>query len=109
NGIEGGRLAEWVSAEFLSETRPPDPAATATEAERLIAGSDDFARYRQAFATAAAMLIADGRCRAADFRETGGWVKSSRHPDAPIYFTYCGGTTASHRLYLNAATGAIFR
>ncbi|GAB1379170.1 SH3 domain-containing protein [Pararhodobacter aggregans] len=24
NGIEGGRLAEWVSASFLSSTRPPD-------------------------------------------------------------------------------------
>ncbi|MCB1390986.1 MAG: hypothetical protein KDK12_17865 [Rhodobacteraceae bacterium] len=109
NGIEGGRLAEWVSAEFLAPTRPPDPAATAAADEALVAGSDDFARYRRTFAAAAADLIADGRCGASDFRQTGGWMQSTGHPDAPVYFTYCGGTTAANRLYLNASTGAIFR
>lgn len=109
NGITDGQFAEWVSAEFLSETRPPDPAAGASGAEALVAGSDDFARYRTAFAQAAQSLIADRRCTERDFRDMGGWVKSSNHRNQPIYFTYCGGSTVANRLYLNAETGEIFR
>lgn len=109
NEITDGQFAEWVSAEFLSETRPPDPAAGASGAEALVAGSDDFARYRTAFAQAAQSLIADRRCTERDFRDMGGWVKSSNHRNQPIYFTYCGGSTVANRLYLNAETGEIFR
>ena len=53
NGITDGRLVEWVSAKYLSEDRPPDPAADASRVEELVTGSDDFARYRTAFAEAA--------------------------------------------------------
>lgn len=109
NGITDGQFAEWVSAEFLSKSRPPDPAADASAAEELVAGSDDFARYRTTFSEAAESLIEQRRCTEQDFREMGGWVKSSNHPDQPIYFTYCGGTTVTNRLYLNAKTGKIFR
>lgn len=109
NGITEGQFAEWVSAEYLSDTRPPDPAAGASGAEELISGSDDFARYRTAFAEAAQSLIAQGRCSERDFRDMGGWVKSSNHRNQPIYFTYCGGSTVANRLYLNADTGEVFR
>lgn len=109
NGIEGGRFAEWVSADFLAEVRPSDPAADASGAEELIAGSDDFARFRSAFAEAAQSLIADRRCTEQDFRDMGGWVKSTTHRDDPIYFTYCGGATTANRLYLNAETVEVFQ
>lgn len=109
NGITEGQFAEWVSAEYLSETRPPDPAAGASGSEELISASDDFARYRTAFAEAAQSLIAQGRCSERDFRDMGGWVKSSNHRNQPIYFTYCGGSTVANRLYLNADTGEVFR
>ncbi len=109
NGISEGKFAEWVSASYLSEKRPPDPAANAKDAEALIAGSDDFARYRTAFAKAAQSLIEKRQCSEKDFREMGGWVKSSNHRNKPIYFTYCGGATIANRLYLNAATGEVFR
>lgn len=109
NGITDGQFAEWVSAEYLSDTRPPDPAADASGTEELVAGSDDFARYRTAFAEAAQSLIAQGRCTEQDFREMGGWVKSSNHRNQPIYFTSCGGSTVSNRLYLNTDTGEVFR
>ena len=109
NGIADGQFAEWVSVEYLSETRPPDPAADASGIEELVSGSDDFARYRTAFAEAAQSLIAQRRCTESDFREMGGWVKSSSHRNQPVYFTYCGGATVANRLYLNADTGEIFR
>ena len=108
NGIVDGKFAEWVKAEHLSAARPPDPAATAAADEKLVAGSDDFARYRRAFVIAARTLIEDGRCTAGDFEENGGWMKSSNHRDEPIYFMYCGGFTVANRIYLDASSGRIF-
>jgi len=109
NGIVGGQFAEWVSADFLSDTRPPDPAANASGAEELVVQSSDFARYRTVFTEAAQSLIAQRRCTEQDFREGLGWVKSTSYPRQSIYFTFCGGYTHSNRLYLNAETGEIFR
>lgn len=108
NGISDKRFAEWVLSKNLSSTRPADPAETATAEESLVAQSDDFTQYRETFTKAARQLISGGRCTAADFREMGGWLKSTTERDRPIYFTYCGGMTTSNRLYLNAATGEIF-
>jgi len=109
NGISDGRFAEWVLSTNLSRTRPADPAETASPAERLVAQSDDFTRYRVAFVRAADELITSGRCSAADFEEQGGWMKSSNHRDAPVYFTYCGEMTIPNRIYLNAKTGRIYQ
>lgn len=109
NGIVDGEFAEWASVDFLSEDRPPDPAAGASGAEALIAGSDDFGKYRAAFATAAQALISSGQCSEADFEEMGGWVKSINRRDEPIYFTYCGGPNPADKVYLNAETGEIFQ
>lgn len=107
NGINDGKLAEWVSMDFLSAVRPNDPAKQATGLERLISGSDDFHIYRAAFVSAAEKLIANGQCTEADFIEQGGWMKSTNNPSAPVYFTYCGGMGLTNRIYLDAATGNI--
>lgn len=109
NGIVDGQLAEWVSLGYLSETRPADLASAASGIEALIAGSDDFARYRTAFANAAKSLIAQRQCSEGDFRDMGGWVKSTHHGDQAIYYVYCGGASVASRLYLNADTGETFR
>lgn len=109
NGIVDGRFSEWVLERFLVTTRPADPAAGAQGVEKLVSGSDYFARYRAVFVQATQSLLADRRCVAADFQEMGGWVKSSNHRNTPIYFTYCGGSNVSNRLYLNAKTGEIFQ
>lgn len=110
NGIVEGRFAEWVSLQYLSSTRPADPAAGAEGYHALVSGSDDYGRFGDAFAEAAADLIQSGQCSRADFEEMGGWYKSTtRHPNEPIYFTYCGGMTAANRLYLNAETGSLVR
>ena len=110
NGIVDGNFAEWVATDFISANRPSDPAADATGVDALISGSDDFQRYRIAFAQAAQSLISSGQCSEADFRRMGGWIKSTvNYRDQPIYFLYCGGWTISNRLYLNAETAEIFR
>jgi hypothetical protein len=109
NGVLDGKFAEWVSTEFLSNTRPADPAERAEGVETLISQSDDFRLYHTAFAKAAKDLIANGQCSKQDFVEQGGWLKSSNAGDAPIYFTYCGGSRVADRVYLNAVTGQTFR
>src|SRR5690606_32521584 len=60
NGIVDGKFSEWVSLQYLSEEAPPDPAAGATGLHALIANSDDYRRYADAFASAASQLLADG-------------------------------------------------
>ncbi len=109
NGINNGSFAEWVSVKYLSTTRPADPAANASGDYSWVKGSDDFRIYKDAFAKAASKLIASGRCSAGDFREMGGWMKSSNHRNKPIYFTYCGGMRSSNKIYLDAATGEVMR
>jgi len=108
NGVEAGMMAEWVSAAYLSAARPGDPAAGAQGRETLVAASDDYAARRTAFLTAAETLIASDRCTEADFRENGGFTKST-NGGAAVYFVYCGGTTVRNRLYLDADTGEIYR
>ncbi len=109
NGISEGKMAEWVSAQFLSDVEPQRAADTAKDNELLVAQSDDFGRHRKIFVKSADNLIKSGECSESDFLENGGWVKSSSHRTSPIYFIYCGGSTISNRLYLNAESGDIFR
>lgn len=109
NGIESNKLSEWVSATYVSEIKPSDPAASAKSDEGFIAQSDDFLRYRGVFLSASTALIEQRRCNEADFREMGGWAKSFTHKEKPIYFTYCGGGSLAHRLYLDASTGKVFQ
>jgi len=104
-----GKFSEWVSVKYLSSTHPPDPAATASVNYALVKSSDDFRIYKDAFAISADQLITSGKCSANDFREMGGWMKSSNHRSKPIYFTYCGGMRSSNKVYLNSATGEIMR
>jgi hypothetical protein len=109
NGIVESQFAEWIFMQALVSERPPDPSEGATGTSHLVAQSDDFRHYESAFVAAADSLMQTGTCHATDFEEFGGWVKSMSHRDDPVYFTYCGGMTTAHRLYLNAETGAIFR
>jgi hypothetical protein len=102
------RKNEWARISRRSTKRPPDPADTATAAERLVKDSDDFTQHRRAFVRAAHQLIDEGRCTEADFLENGGWMKSTVERDAPVYFTYCGGMTLANKIQLNAATGRLY-
>ena len=79
------------------------------EIEKAIKSSDDFATHRDVFLRAAASLIQSGTCSLEHLRENGGWVKSQQHKTEPVYFTYCGASHVSNRIYLNVSTGETFR
>ena len=81
--------------------------SSATGVEALIAGSDDFGLHEAAFVKATQTLLNDGSCTKGDFKEMGGWYKSTTHPGS-VYFTYCGGMQQSNKIYLDASNGRIF-
>lgn len=105
-----GQVARWVATKDLSVTRPADEKVSATEPPVAVAlvDSDDFARHRAAFIKAAQTLIDERTCTMRDFKDGGGWMKSTNH-SGPVYFAYCGGMHKSNRLYLNVGTGKVFR
>jgi hypothetical protein len=112
-GVEGlsGDVARWVSSKYLSTNRPAEEevANRNSPVAKAIKSSDDFLKYQSVFVSVSEQLIKIGKCSLGDFRETGGWWRSTNHKPKPIYFTYCGGMTKSNRIYLNAATGETFR
>lgn len=112
-GVEGvaGQVARWVAVKDLSATRPPEETAAKDEPElaKLLTGSDDFARHRKAFIKASQDLVDRRQCTAQDFKDIGGWSRSTNFPSKPVYFTYCGGMSKNNRIYVNVATGETFR
>ena len=110
NGIIDGQIVEWADATEGIDVRPPKFVPIQAPIQDLVAKSDDFSQYGDAFVAAAKSLIADGKCTEGDFREAGGWIKSTTtYAREPVYFTYCGGWTVENRIYLNAKSGRIFR
>lgn len=109
NGIIGGKFAEWVELKLLAKQRPDDPGKNASGYEALVKQSDDFRLHGPAFGKAAEKLIKSGICTEADFREMGGWMKSTNHGNQPVYFTYCGGMRLQNKVYINVKTGETFR
>ncbi len=109
NGIVGGKMAEWISEKYLSNTQPEDPAKNARGDELLVKGSDDYKMYKKVFVKSARALIDSGKCTESDFVEVGGWSRSSSYPGRNVYFTYCGGFHVSKRIYLDISTGKTFR
>lgn len=74
-----------------------------------ISNSDDAESHGEIFLEAATQLIAEKKCQISDFQENGGWIRSMNHKPKPIYFTYCGGYIRSNRVYIDTASGKIFR
>ena len=112
NGFrEDGSFAQWVSTQFLSTTKPPDPGLGETGLSKVLSRSNDFRQYKLEFLRATEVLIRSGRCTLEDFKASGGWWKSvSSYRFRPVYFTYCDGDThATSRIYLDARNGRIFR
>lgn len=108
-GAEGKseKVARWVYAKYLSSTEPEDNFSSNTELEKAIEGSDNYSLYRENFIRLSQKLIDNGRCSMADYKEMGGWLRSSSHKPKPIFYTYCGGFSKNHKIYINAKTGKI--
>ncbi|PKG39734.1 SH3 domain-containing protein [Psychromonas sp. Urea-02u-13] len=103
--IEGeiGQVARWVSAKYLSYTKPTDAFTNNTQLEKSIKNSDNYSQYRKNFILVSDKLIKQGRCSIADYKEMGGWVRSTTHKPKPMYFTYCDGS----KVYINAKNGKV--
>ncbi len=106
-----GDVARWVFAKYLSSERPAEEQVTNINSPiaKAIKSSDDYSEHQGVFVVASEKLIKSGVCSLGDFKEMGGWWRSSNHKPKPIYFTYCGGMTNSNRIYLNVSTGNTFR
>lgn len=105
-----GTVARWVVEEDISTNFYPENKKVKTDSaiENAIKSSEDFSKYQSIFISASEKLIKSGKCNLGDFKEMGGWWRSSSHNPKPIYFTYCGGMNINNRIYLNVVSGAIF-
>jgi hypothetical protein len=74
-----------------------------------IKASEDLAKYMGTFVSVSGKLIDAGECQLSDFEDIGGWWKSVDHQPRPIYYTYCGGASNNHRVFVNVSTGRVFR
>ncbi|SHH01629.1 hypothetical protein SAMN04488044_1835 [Cognatishimia maritima] len=104
---EAAETALSADAEVAVQVVTEAPASAT--AQRLIASSDDLDENRAVFGRVANELVTNGTCTEAEFIANGGWLRSTTFEPRPVYFMYCGGSTVADRLYLDAATGKVFR
>ncbi len=111
-GSEGlsGKVARWVSATHLS-AKPPTPKKIDGNSSIVwaIGASDDLAKHQDTFVRVSKILVDSGECKLSDFRDIGGWWRSAAHKPRPIYYTYCGGASNSHRIYVDTTTEQTFK
>jgi hypothetical protein len=105
-----GKVARWVFAMHLSAPRPVEnEMIVSAPIVEAIKSSDDLTIYHNIFARVSQKLVDSGECKLSDFEDIGGWWRSVPHKPRPVYYTYCGGGVDNHRVYVNTATGEIFR
>ncbi|CAM3893645.1 hypothetical protein VA7868_03271 [Vibrio aerogenes CECT 7868] len=107
---EGGpEVAEWVSMQGLSETKP---VITKEEKEEILTAyinkSDDLKLYKEKFLQVTGKLIDEKICSPEDFDELKGWVRSVKYKNRNVYFIYCGGLKVADKIYLDVNSGEIF-
>lgn len=78
------------------------------ELKKALSSSDDFDIYSDDFLKVSKQLIVDGSCLLSDFKENGGWWKSSTKK-GKIYFTYCGEPVIQNRIYFDIDSGSYFK
>ena len=109
-------VAAMDSSDNLTKAR--DTAAADQSAQRMdanspialaIKASEDLAKYMGTFVSVSGKLVDAGECQLSDFEDIGGWWKSVDHQPRPIYYTYCGGASNNHRVFVNVSTGRVFR
>jgi len=113
-----GEVADWVFATHLSPgpvTPLPAQAPVKITVDvdspvyEAIKSSDDLALHQVIFVQVSEQLVDTGQCKLSDFEDIGGWWRSAAHKLEPVYYTYCGGTNNENRIYVNTATGEVFR
>ena len=111
--VEGmsGEVARWVSAEYISPTRPAleEKSEINSPLAEAIKYSDDLEENKHTLISVSNELISSGTCTLSDFKKVGGWLKSVNYKPKSVYYTLCGGTKNSNRIYLNTETREIFK
>jgi hypothetical protein len=80
---------------------------TDSEIAAAIKKSEDLEMHSGIFMKASKKLVVDGRCTLQDLRIVGGWLRRTAKQHR-IYVTYCGGSAAKNRLYLDVMFGRIY-
>ena len=106
-GLDGD-VARWVAEKYLSGSKPKEIQAN-TPLEEALKSSDNYSKYRDVFVKASKSLISKRQCSLSDFKEMGGWLRSSTFKPKPVFYTYCGGMRSNNKVYLNAKTGRVFK
>ncbi len=101
----------WTSSSPVQTVPVRKPRVyTDAEIQEAIAMSDDYETYRAEFTKAARILLTSRRCGRYEMTQYGGFVKAQGdYKNQPVYFTYCGGMNVSNRIYVDAATGKVFK
>jgi len=100
-------IARWVSSKYLLKTKVKTKNNNNSLIVQALKGTDNFVKYQAIFISASEKLVKNKKCSISDFKEMGGWMRSSSKRN--IYFTYCGGMSKSNRLYLNISTGKVYK
>ena len=107
-----GFVAQWVYAEHL-EVAPLVAASIEVDVNspvyQAIKSSDDLERHQGVFVLVSTKLVESGQCQLSDFHDIGGWWRSNAHRPRSVYYTYCGGAANEHRIFVDTATGRLFR
>jgi hypothetical protein len=116
-----GFVAQWVFAQHLSPVtvdagqpaETPKPVAVKVDVDspifKAISSSDDLDKYAGLFVQVSEKLVESGQCDLSDFVDIGGWWRSNAHTPRSIYYTYCGGANNENRIFVDTATGRVFR
>lgn len=96
--------------EFLNKTVKfeNNKVQNSLELQNALSSSDDFDRYAEKFIKVSKKLIEEGICLLNDFKENGGWWKSTTK-DGNVYFTYCGEAIIQNRIYFDVDREEYFK
>lgn len=108
NGIVDNMITRWVEMAHLTSSKPAPIADPADCSSGFLSGSDNYAKYSKVFCEVSRKLINEGECTEKELEESGGWWASTTRPQG-TFFTYCGGISASDKIYLDVSTGETSR
>ena len=105
------RLISILIAAVFFAPSPGGAAIADADLEAALRRSEDLSMHAEVFLKASRTLVLQGRCSLQDFRIVGGWARRTvpGREQHRIYVTYCGGSAAKNRLYLDATSGRVFR
>jgi hypothetical protein len=109
NGIDDGIYYEWIPAEEIAEHLPSSGSDETDVYEAMVSGSDDFRKFRDAFAVAARDAVQSGMCTTEELVGQGGFKQLAGVGGRDIYFVFCGGDTMADRVFVDPREQRVFQ